>query len=107
MGMTQVSSSMSLLLGIDIVGIIIGIISLISVVGLSKKVGGKVGNAVNLLLAGIIFLILSFVWTSLNIIGFISFAFTDDVHHILMIIAATLLVIAARSLAQLMKPDAD
>lgn len=102
-GMTSLVSSATLLITIDVFGIIIGIISLLSIWNIKKTLGGRIGEALNLLVGGIAFTILAFGWTILTLLGLVPHS-TTDIHHLLMIVALILLVFSARSFIHIAKP---
>ena len=99
----QISNSMLLIIVLDVFGILAGLISLAVIYNIKKTLGGRIGTALNLLMGGIMFLLLSFTWTLITMFSVISFA-PVDIHHIFMIVGMILLVLAAKSLAKLAKP---
>lgn len=102
-GVTSLVGSTTLLLALDVFGIIVGIISLISIWNIKKTFGGRMGEALNLLAGGIVFTIFAFGWTILTLLEFVPHT-TTDIHHLLMIVGLILLVFAARSFTQIAKP---
>ena len=101
---TQLSSSMLFIIGLDIFGVLIGLVSLGTIFNVKKTLGGKIGTALNLLLGGIVFTLLAFGWTLLTVFNVVPSFASIDVHHLFMIIAMILLVFAAKSFAKLAKP---
>ena len=96
-------SSATLLVVLDVFGIIVGIVSLISIWNIKKTLGGRIGEVLNLLVGGIIFTILAFAWTILTLLELVPHT-TTDIHHLLMIVGLMLLVFAARSFAHIARP---
>lgn len=95
--------SSTLLIALDVFGIVVGVVSLLSIWSIKKTLGGRIGEALNLLVGGIAFTILAFGWTILTLLGLIPHA-TTDIHHLLMIVALILLVFSARSFINIAKP---
>lgn len=89
---------------IDIMGIIIGIISVAVIYSITKKLGGVVGKTFNLMIYGIFAMILAVVYT-LVFARFKLFPIPGgiDVHHFLMFIGLVLFVIASYNLAKVGK----
>jgi tellurite resistance protein TehA-like permease len=92
--------SLSIALIIDIIGIIIGVVSITSVLKTKKSLGGAVGKGLSVFIWGVLFMILAFLYTivfsRLKLLG----APPIDVHHALMTIGMILFVIAAQKFAK-------
>jgi hypothetical protein len=102
-GMTSLLGSATLLIALDVFGIAVGLISLFSIWNIRKTLGGRVGEALNLLVGGIVFTILALGWTILTLLSIVPHT-TTDIHHLLMIVGLIFLVLAARSFAQIARP---
>lgn len=89
-----------LLIIFDIIGIIIGIISIITIRKTSKMLGGRVAGALSLFTWGVVAMVLAFAWT-LFFSRLQLWTAPLDVHHILMTIGMILFVLAARRFSSL------
>lgn len=88
---------------IDVIGVAVGLVSVIRMVGLNKTLGGKMGGAVNLVVGGVALNILAFLWTIVFTRLKILPAPPLDVHHLLMTVGMILFVLAARKFSALIK----
>lgn len=90
-------------LGIDIIGITIGLISIYIILKIKKSLGGRVGGALNMFVWGVAFQIFAFSWT----IVFTRLALLPkpaiDVHHLLMATGMVLFVAAALKFSKLIQ----
>ena len=94
---------MSPLVLLDLFGIVVGIVSIWVIAGTKKTVGGKVGEALDLFMFGILAQILAFTWTlvfsRLKLIP----APSLDIHHLLMAVGMILFVLSTKKFASLTK----
>lgn len=95
---------MTLVLFIDIIGVMIGIISITTMFGLKKNLGGRIGATLNLVMGGVLFNILAFGWTIVFTRLKLFIPPSIDVHHFLMTIGMILFVLAARKFSLLSQP---
>lgn len=94
---------MTYVLTIDIIGVAVGFFSVVKMFKLNRTLGGRMGNAINLVLGGVVSNILAFLWT----IAFTRLKLLPapilDVHHFLMTIGMILFVLAARRFSVLIQ----
>ncbi len=88
---------------IDIIGIVIGIASVIQIQISARGLGGRVASALNLFTAGIIAMVLAFTWTLVFVRLKLYAAPALDAHHLLMMLGMILFVLAARRFSTLMQ----
>lgn len=87
----------TVLIIIDIVGLIIGTVSIYSLRASSKKLGGRVASAINLFIVGVVCMMLAFAWTLVfSRLELFPNPFPIDAHHALMTLGMILFVLAAR-----------
>jgi len=91
---------------IDIVGMIVGLVSIFIILNLSKNIGGDVGKALNLIVFGITFMLLALLETI--VFGRLSLLQnlkpSVDVHHLFMAVGMIFFVVAAKQFAKLKNP---
>jgi len=93
---------MSTALLIDIVSILIGLVSIFTILAKKKSIGGKVGSALGLFIWGIVFMVAAFSYTIVfSRLKLLAVPGRVDVHHLLMAIGMVLFVVAARKFASL------
>ena len=81
---------------IDIIGILVGIVSIGIITKTRSQLGGAVGKGLNTLIWGVLFETSAFVWTIIfTRFKLFTAPFGLDVHHLLMTIAMVLFVAAA------------
>jgi tryptophan-rich sensory protein len=91
----------TVVLAFDIVGIVIGLISIFLILDLKNKIGGNVGKALNLFMLGIIGMILAFLWTVVFARLKLLPAPAIDVHHLIMSLAMVAFVFSAVNFARI------
>lgn len=89
---------------IDLIGILVGVISIGIVAKTRSQLGGVVGKGLNILIWGVLFETSAFIWT----IVFSRFKlfpapFGLDIHHLLMTVAMVLFVVAALRFSKIAK----
>ena len=87
-------------LTIDIVGILVGIVSIGVLLKTRSSLGGIVGGGIKPLIWGVLCMILAFLWTIIFTRLKLLPAPTIDIHHALMTAGMILFVISARSFAK-------
>lgn len=89
---------------IDITGILIGVASIYLMLALKRTVGGSVGAALNLVVGGVLFNLLAFIWTIVFTRLRLYPPPAVDVHHLFMVCGMILFVLAARKFSHLTRP---
>ena len=109
---------MNLELIVDIIASIIGLVSIGLLLGLNRKIGGRISGALRWFVAGIVCMILAFIWSAIFGHGIdmvntannmhmtmttISFGFqpTIDIHHLLMTIGMIFFILSAQRFSSL------
>jgi hypothetical protein len=87
----------------DIIGILIGLVSIFVVSGLKSKIGGSMGKAFNLFIAGILSMMLAFLYTIVFSRLKLLTAPHIDVHHLIMTVGLIFFMLAAMKFANLTK----
>jgi len=91
------------LLLIDIVGIVVGIIAVAAIVRKRATLGGRVGQALNLFVFGVAFMVLAFTWT----LVFSRLALLPppplNAHNLLMMIGMIFFVFSTRKFTSLLE----
>ena len=90
-------------LWIDIIGVAVGFISVAKMLKLNRTLGGRIGNAVNLVVGGVALNVLAFLWTIIFIRLKLFTPPALDIHHLLMTIGMILFVFAARKFSVLIQ----
>lgn len=94
-------TTMTPVLIIDIVGIVTGIVAIITVTNLNKILSGKLSGALKVFMWGIILMILAFIYT----VVFTRLALLPkpavDIHHLLMTIGMIFFIVSAKKFARL------
>ena len=92
----------TLLMLIDIAGIVIGAISIFTIRKTSKNLGGRVAGALNLFVLGVVAMMLAFTWTIVfSRLHLFPTPWGVDAHHVLMTAGMILFVLAARRFSSL------
>jgi len=91
---------------IDIIGMLVGIVSILIILNLSKKISGDVGKALNLIAFGITFMLLALLETIIfgRLIILQALKPSVDVHHLFMTVGMVFFVVAAKQFAKLKNP---
>ena len=90
-------------LSIDIIGVLVGIISIVTIVNVKRQLGGVVGSGISIFVLGVLSMMLAFLWT---IIFTRLKLFTPpaiDIHHALMTVGMILFVISATKFSKTLK----
>jgi len=95
--------NMTYALGIDIIGVAVGLISVAKMLKLNRILGGRIGNAVNLVVGGVTLNVLAFLWTIVFTRLKLFAPPALDIHHLLMTIGMALFVFAARKFSALIQ----
>lgn len=93
------------LLLIDIVGIAVGVIAIVAIVGKRAVLGGRVGQALNLFVFGLAFMILAFTWTLIFVRFALVFPPPFNAHHLFMTLGMIFFVLSAWKLTSLIQGD--
>lgn len=94
----------TMVLILDIIGILVGLLSIYIIFHLNRKIKGDIGKALNFFIFGIGFMILAFIWTIIFTRLKLIPSPAIDVHHLLMIIGMIFFVISITQFAKLTKP---
>ena len=89
---------------LDILGVLVGLVSIYIIFHLNKKIKGDVGKALNFFICGISFMMLAFIWTIIFTRLKLVPAPPIDVHHFLMAIGMIFFVMSILQFARLTKP---
>ena len=93
------------LLIVNIIAVIIGLSSIYIVYSLRKKIGGRLGGALNLFVWGVVAMTLSFIWSIVSEFIIFAAAFpNEEIQRILMIAGMTIFVLSARKFFTLVQP---
>lgn len=88
---------------IDIIGVVIGSVSIVKMLRINRTLGGRIGGTINLVVGGVILNVLAFFWTIIFIRLKLLPAPQLDVHHLLMTIGMVLFVFAAKKFSTLIQ----
>ena len=92
----------TILIIIDIIGIVVGITSIFTIRATSKNLGGRVASALNLFVWGVLAMVSAFTWTLVfSRFHLFPTPWGIDAHHILMTAGMILFVLAARRFSSL------
>lgn len=101
--MPEILQPKTVVLLIDMIGVLAGVVSIAVIFNASKIIGGQVGSAFSLVLFGILFqmsaVIYTIIFTRLKLFP----APSIDIHHALMVIGLIFFVIAAKKFSQVSK----
>ena len=98
--MEEQTQTNAILAVVDIVGIVVGLVSVGMIVNVLKEVGGVMGKALVLFVIGMVFQVLALIWTLVFSRLDISEPFFD-IHHLLMTTGLIFFVVSSIKLVKL------
>lgn len=90
------------ILVVDIIGLVIGFISIFIIQRLRETIGGRLGRALNLFVWGVVAMTVAFGWEIFSVV-FPHPLPADEIQRLLMIAGMTLFVLSARKFFSLMQ----
>ncbi|MEK7074207.1 MAG: hypothetical protein AAB968_00410 [Patescibacteria group bacterium] len=99
--LTNISTTLTPVLIIDVIGIITGIVAIITVNNLNKVLAGKLSSALKVFMWGIVFMILAFLYTVVFTRLMLLPKPAVDIHHLFMTLGMIFFIMSAKKFANL------